>query len=235
MESNKEVGTDAGEAGIHNLYIGTRVQLRTQCDTGGVEQFSTLIGLVRDEFLLVKSPVLRNTPFIYYAGEKIMVRAFTGTLIYGFSATVVRTFLSPFYYMHLSYPRDVTISALRSAMRFKTKLPAVLSYTDHEGVARSNPATLINLSVSGAAIESSVLLSMEQKMNFLFSVFIDGGERPIRTAAIVRSVTPRAVIKSQDEAQFSFGLQFKDMSAEDQTSIKLLTYEIMLNDRQSII
>ena len=235
MNSSKEIGTDAGAAGIHNLYIGTRLQLRTNGDNCVAEQFSTLVGLVRDEFLLVKSPVVRNTPFVYYAGEEIMVRAFTGTIIYGFSATVVRTFLSPLYYMHLSYPRDVTISALRSTLRFRIKLPAILSYKDHEGIARSNPATILNLSISGAAIESSLLLEIGQKMDFLFSVFIDGDERPIRTDAIVRSVTSQAVNKGEDEVQFAYGLQFKDMSAEHQISIKLLTYEIMLTDRQSFI
>ncbi|WP_198599114.1 flagellar brake protein, partial [Escherichia coli] len=77
-----EAGTAVPGSSLQNFNVGTRMQLRIQRDTGKIEHFSSLIGFVKDEFLMVKCPVARNTPFILHDGEQVLVRAFTGTTIY---------------------------------------------------------------------------------------------------------------------------------------------------------
>jgi c-di-GMP-binding flagellar brake protein YcgR len=231
--NNGNGGVDL-DAAIQNFNIGTRVQLRGQRDNTAVEHFSSLIGLVKDEFLLVKSPVVRNAPFIFLDGEEVLVRAFTGTVIYTFSSTVMRTFLSPLYYMHLAYPRAVTRAALRSALRVRMRLPATVEYVGPPGPAQTVMGTLVNLSLSGAAIETGTAIPVGQELQVSFSVNIDRIDRPITTKAVVRSMTFRQAARSDQSDVFSCGLQFKEMAIDDQTSIRLLTYEKLLTDRQNI-
>ncbi|MBC7502414.1 MAG: flagellar brake protein [Herminiimonas sp.] len=231
INSNGDIDLDAA---IQNFNIGTRVQLRNQRDEKPVEHFSSLIGLVKDEFLLVKCPIERNAPFVFYDDEEVLVRAFTGTMIYTFTSTVMRTFLSPLYYMHLAYPRMVTRSALRSALRVKVRLPASVEYANAGGVARTVEVNLVNLSLSGAAIEAPEVIPVGQTLAFSFAVNLDGVERVIRTQAIVRSVNFRPAGRGQEVDVFSCGVQFKDMVTDDQTAIRLLTYEKLLADRQNI-
>src|SRR6476469_3841188 len=87
MDNGKQIVAAARDAAIQQLNVGTRVQLRVQRDGGQQEYFSSLVGFVKDEFLLVKSPMLRKMPVVLHDGEPVQVRAFTGTTIYSFSAT----------------------------------------------------------------------------------------------------------------------------------------------------
>jgi c-di-GMP-binding flagellar brake protein YcgR len=230
------IGADAAvvESSLQNFNIGTRVQLHTQRDTGTVEHFSSLIGFVKDEFLMVKCPMVRNTPFIHHDGEQVLVRAFTGTTIYSFDSIVIRTLLSPLYYMHLEYPQAIRSSALRAELRIKVGATAELAYKDLTGGNVINQATLVDLSLSGARIASGELISIGGNVQLSFAVQSDGLEHVVRAKAVVRSVNRKPAIHSDDRDTFSYGLQFHSLDPEDQAAIRLLTYETLLSNRQNI-
>lgn len=229
-------GSDAAmlDSAFENFNVGTRVQLRTQRDTGTVEHFSSLIGFVKGEFLMVKCPVVRNTPFILHDGEQVLVRAFTGTTIHSFPSTVIRTLLSPLYYMHLEYPQEMQSSALRAELRIKVNAPAELEYKDLTGSKAINQATLVDLSLSGARIASEDLISVGNEVQLSFAVQSDDVDHVVRAKAVVRSANRKPAAHIDDRDIFSYGLQFKSLDAEDQAAIRLLTYETLLANRQNI-
>jgi len=229
-------GADAAvvDASFENFNIGTRVQLHTQRDTGTAEHFSTLIGFVKGEFLMVKCPIVRNTPFIHHEGEQVLVRAFTGTTIYSFGSTVIRTLLSPLYYMHLAYPHEIRSSALRAEFRIKVSAPAALEYKDLTGATAIKQSTLVDLSTSGARITSEELISVGSEVQLSFAVQPDDIEHAVRAKAVVRSASRKPAIDLDDPDVFSYGLQFHSLTSEDQTAIRLLTYERVLSNRQNI-
>lgn len=165
------------ESAFQSFNVGTRVQLRSQRETGAIEKFSSLIGFVKDEYVMVKSPMTRNTPIIFFDGEKILVRAFTGTMIYSFSSTVIRTFLSPLYYMHLEYPKEIQSSALRSELRIKVDVPGEIEYQDLTDSRTIAQVQLVNLSLSGARISCEEFISVGQQLQLLFTVHSDDVER----------------------------------------------------------
>ena len=216
------------------MNVGTRVQLRGLDDPGATEHFSSLIGYVKDEFLLVKLPVVRGSPVIFYDGIQILVRAFTGTTIYTFRSTVLRTLLSPSYYMHLGYPPEVTGATLRSALRIKVRIAVRIEYTPPGKVAVTLKGFLVNLSTSGASIECDAVVPVGQTLRCVFQIGIDDVEHGIDVEAIVRSVNFRPGVAGQSDDVFSCGVQFQAISTADETTIRLLSYERLLSDRQNI-
>ena len=234
MRTVKESDAAMLDSTFENLNVGTRVQLRIQRDTGIAEHFSSLIGFVKGEFLMVRCPVIRNTPFILHDGEQVLVRAFTGTTIHSFSSSVIRTLLNPLYYMHLEYPQAMQSSALRAKLRIKVSAPAELEYKDITGGKAINQATLVDLSLSGARIASQDLISVGNEVQLSFAVQSDGVEHVVRAKAVVRSANRKPSTQFDEQDIFSYGLQFDGLYAEDQAAIRLLTYETLLSNRQNI-
>lgn len=229
-------GSDAEtrDTSFENFDVGTRVQLRIQRDTGTVEHFSSLIGFVKNEFLMVKCPTVRNAPFVLQDGEQVLVRAFTGRTIYSFTSTVIRTLLSPLYYMHLDYPKATQRSPLRAELRVKVNAPATLEFNDLTAAKANNQATLVDLSLSGARIASEELIPVGDEVQLSFAVQSDGTERVVRARAVVRSVHRKPAVHFDDRDIFSYGLQFDGLDTDDQMAIRSLTYETLLSNRQNI-
>jgi c-di-GMP-binding flagellar brake protein YcgR len=230
-------GSDAKapDSAFESFNVGTRMQLRLQRDTGPMEHFSSLIGFVKGEFLIVKCPTVRNTPLILLDGEKVLVRAFSGTTIYSFASTVLRTLLSPLYYMHIEYPHEMQTSALRAELRVRVIAAAELEYTDLAGSKANRPATLADLSLSGARPHSDELIAVGNEVQLSFSVRSDGVENLVRAKAIVRSAIRKPATHFDDRDSYSYGVQFNSLNLEDQTAIRLLTYETLLSNRQNIV
>lgn len=225
----------AGNAAILGLGVGTRMQVRALDEVGATEHFSSLIGYVKDEFLLVKLPVVRGSPVVFYDGTKLQVRAFTGTTIHTFGSTVTRTLLNPFRYMHLSYPAEIASATLRTALRVRVRIPVQIDYTPPGKSAATSQGVLANLSISGASMECHEAMTVGQSLQCGFRIEMDGVEHAINTAAIVRSVNIRSVATGQSEDVFACGIQFEEISPADETIIRLLSYERLLTDRQNIV
>jgi c-di-GMP-binding flagellar brake protein YcgR len=162
------------------------------------------------------------------------VRAFTGTTIYSFASTVLRTLLSPLYYMHIEYPQEMQSSALRAELRVKVSTAAELEYTDLTGSKTIKPATLADLSLSGARIHSEELISVGDEVQLSFAVQSDGVEHLVSAKAAVRSAIRKPATHFDGRDIYFYGVQFNGLSPEDQTAIRLLTYETVLSNRQNI-
>ena len=229
-----EAGT-ASNAAILSLSVGTRIQVRGIDDAGATDHFSSLIGYVKDEFLLVRLPMVRGAPVIFYDGIQLLVRAFTGTTIHTFRSTVMRTLLSPCYYMHLSYPAELTSATLRTALRVRVRIPVQIAYTPPGKSAATIQGVLANLSISGASIECGQAIAIGQALQCGFQIAMDGVEHAISVAALVRSVNFRPASTGQSEDVFACGIEFKDITAAHETTIRLLSYERLLSDRQNIV
>ncbi|MGV3743375.1 MAG: flagellar brake protein [Burkholderiaceae bacterium] len=235
MSDTNGVDVAAFDSEFQNFNVGARLQLRVQRDAGAVEHFSSLIGFVKNEFVMVKLPMVRSMPFAFYDGEPILVRAFTGMKIHSFTSTVLRTFVNPLNYMHLAFPKAIQSSSLRSELRVKTNLSASVTYKDVAGAKKSAQVPLINLSLSGAAIDCQVPLTVGEQLQMSFVLQSEGADREIRTQATVRSVNSRSANQTYDSSAYICGLQFEKLAAEDMTAIRLLTYETILMNRQNIV
>jgi c-di-GMP-binding flagellar brake protein YcgR len=218
-----------------NLQVGGRLQFITHRSIKPVQHFSTLIGYVKDEYMIVKIPVENGVPIAITEGDKLTIRVFSGVNVCSFACTVERVFLRPLLYVHLSFPKSIQGTSLRAAMRVKVDIPAQV--TGSRANAAPVNCFLVNLSVTGALVESPRKLPPDDEMVTLqFTLVAPPGNQEVRvsTRATIKNVN--VVKPSPDQYEvFTYGVQFVDLDPVHYTLLQNMTYEALLADRQKIV
>lgn len=218
-----------------NLQVGVRLQFITYRRLKPVQYFSTLIGYIKDEYMIVKMPMEHGAPIALVEGERVTIRVFSGVNVCSFACTVERVFGRPLLYIHLSFPQAIHGTPLRAAMRVKVDLPARIA----GGAPGTAPVDclLANVSVSGARIETRESLVQdigEMVLEFTLSPPPDNQPVDIRARAAIRNIhTLRSGQAGQDI--HAYGLQFIDLDPGYFMLLQNLTYEALLADRQKIV
>jgi c-di-GMP-binding flagellar brake protein YcgR len=217
-----------------NLQVGGRIQFITHRTVKPVQHFSTVIGWVKDEYMIVKVPFENGAPIAVNDGDKLTIRVFSGVNVCSFAAIVQRVFGRPLFYAHLSFPEKIQGTSLRTAMRVRVDIPAQLNCDATGNVS----VFLVNLSVSGALIESKrPLESGDAVVGLSFTLIAQPGNRQVlvNAQASIRNIN---VIKpaTADKAEvFTYGVQFVNLDPTHYTLLQNLTYEALIADRQKIV
>ena len=218
-----------------NLQVGVRLQFITHRGLKPVQHFSTLIGWVKDEYMIVKIPMDNGASIPLVEGERITIRVFSGIHVCSFASTVERFFGRPLLYAHISFPRSIQGTSLRTAMRVKVDIPARIIPLG--GAVPPVECLLTNLSVSGARIESKTSLPQDEEqfdVEFALLAPPNNQEVRVRTRAAVRNISALAGAPEQTEG-FAYGVQFVNLNPVHYTLLQNLTYEALLADRQKIV
>lgn len=235
MQTERELAPQAFPFDSMNLQVGVRLQFVTYRRIKPVQYFSTLIGYLKDEYLIVKVPMEHGVPVGLVEGERVTIRVFSGVNVCSFACTVERVFDRPLLYVHLSFPDTIQGTSLRAAMRVRVDIPARVLPAQPGAAALE--CALTNISVSGARIESSCSLPEdggEIVLEFGLTSPMDEQEVRVRTKAAVRNVS--ALRREADDVEiFTYGVQFLDLDPVHYTLLQNLTYEVLLADRQKIV
>jgi c-di-GMP-binding flagellar brake protein YcgR len=218
-----------------NLQVGGRLQFITHRGIKPVQHFSTLIGYLKDEYMIVKVPMEGGAPIALSDGEKLTIRVFSGITVCSFDCTVMRVFGRPLLYAHITFPTSIQGTSLRAAMRVKVDIPARVTGSR----PNSSPINcfLVNLSVTGALIESPLRLPTDDEMVTLQFGLIaqpDNQQIDVSTRATIKNVN---VLKpSSDRLEvFTYGVQFVNLDSAHHTLLQNMTYEALIADRQKIV
>jgi c-di-GMP-binding flagellar brake protein YcgR len=215
-----------------NLQVGGRIQFITHRAIKPVQHFSTLIGYVKDEYMIVKTPLDGGAAISLNDGDKLTIRVFSGVTVCSFAASVMRIFPRPLNYVHLSFPKSIQGTSLRAAMRVKVDIPAHLVCDDGSALS----VFLVNLSVSGALIESPKKLSEDQgTVELSFTLIVQGHQMIINTRATIQNVNILKPATETHKEIFTYGVQFIDLAPTHYTMLQNLTYEALIADRQKIV
>lgn len=218
-----------------NLQVGGRLQFITHRGIKPVQHFSTLIGYIKDEYMIVKIPTEHGVSISLTEGEKLTIRVFSGVTVCSFDCTVARVFGRPLLYAHITFPNSIQGTSLRAAMRVKVDIPAQV--IGSRGGAAPERCSLINLSVTGALIESPRKLPPDDELVTLeFTLLTQPGNQPVAvsTRASIKNVN---VFKPSPERLevFTYGVQFIGLDPNHYTLLQNMTYEAMIADRQKIV
>jgi c-di-GMP-binding flagellar brake protein YcgR len=223
-----------------NLQVGGRIQFLSHRAIKPLEHFSTLIGYLKDEYLIVKIPAESNAFGVAQEGDKLTIRIFSGVSVCWFSCTIMRIFSRSLNYMHLSFPTTIEGRRLRKTMRVKVDLAARISAPE----LGLEPAAVYvrNLSTSGVLIESPTLLPTDLRAVNLSFALNQAGATPsldINTCAVIVNSTvdnPTQDSSPNDKTEvFTYGLQFIDLDPMQQVMLQNLTYEAFIDDRTRIV
>ena len=167
------------------IGIGDIVQLQ---DFSPARQryYVKLIGYLNKKSVLVSHPVQDEKLLFVKKGESFLVRGFSGTKTYEFTADVVNVCLTPYPYLHLSFPPQISTVNMRSALRAKIRLVCSIQPKKHgEPVS----ATIEDMSISGARIHSRIEFSrLGEEVEVSFRLPVEGEEQLFIVPAIVRNV-----------------------------------------------
>lgn len=217
-----------------NLQVGGRIQLITHRTLKPIQHFSTVIGWIKDEYMIVKVPLDNGAPVALAEGDKLTIRVFSGVNVCAFSTVVLRVFDRPLLYAHVAFPTVIQGTSLRTAMRVKVDIPAQLVCA---GGFKAN-IFLVNLSVSGALIESELPLpSGDAKVGLSFTLLAPPDNRQVlvNTYAHVRNSNAIKPATTERPSMHTYGVQFVGLDPSHYTLLQNLTYEALIADRQKIV
>lgn len=217
------------------LQVGTRLQINVTRDLKQIQLFSSVIGWVRNEYLLLQIPLEGTQPFPLRESDRLTVRVFSGVQVCWFHTTVLRTFMHPYLYMHVSFPREIHGRQLRSALRVRVNMPATMSV---QGASGNIAATIRNLSISGAALETAEgIPDPVESVGLRFVLQVTGGlpEMEVETGAAIRNRSSAIVNDPEQPYRYSYGVQFVGLDATQKLAVQNLIYETLITDRQKLV
>ena len=198
------------------MKVGDRLILDPPPKLGEQPSVVRLIGYVNDLSLLVTMPDTRTWSGMPIEGDVFSVRAFSGRHAYGFSTIVDKRAVSPFEYLHLRFPRHITMRQIRNAERIATTLHARIIEE-----ANSVPAMVTNLSASGAEMRvAGPARNVADAMEVELMLEIHAVRTPVCVNAVIRSLNEVA-----DAGEFVYGVQFVDIDAQASIFLKSFVYQ----------
>lgn len=208
------------------LQVGARLQL-ILARPGQPACFSSLIGYVQGEYVLVKVPVEHGLSVPMREGEQVTVRVFSGVSVYTFSCNIESILLAPRYYMHLSFPKEIKSTPLRQAARVKVNIPVEIrsAPSDH---AQPVEAMLADLSINGGLVTADAELGAagdRVSVSFAFRVQPTNQEVRIRTEATIRSCRKLDANGKPAAARYGIGIHFDAVSENEQFMLQHYLYE----------
>ncbi|SDN94902.1 c-di-GMP-binding flagellar brake protein YcgR, contains PilZNR and PilZ domains [Rhodoferax sp. OV413] len=215
-----------------NLQVGVRLQIMPSKAANPSVHYTSLIGFVSGEYLLLKIP---QEGAVLHEGDSVIIRVFSGVSVYTFSSQVESVLKSPHAMMVLAFPAAIQKVGLRKAVRVKANLPVKIK--NPQDPANFKMATLSDISLSGALVSTARPLGTAgDTVDIEFSLRDQASnqEVTIATTASIRSVQQSAG-STADGATFqtvySHGINFHDLGTREQAILQNFVYETLLIHR----
>lgn len=218
------------------LQVGARLQLMLQHGSQQKIYYSTLIGFVPGEYLLLKVPHEGGLSVPIREGERVVIRVFSGVSVYTFACNVESVLLSPRNYMHLTFPEAIQVIPLRKEIRVRVDLPAVIKHAARPNETESGTAVLSDLSVTGALVAADVQLGEQgEHISIAFSFRIRPTNQEVRMelGATIRNIQRKKADKQKNAPLFTHGIEFNTVDPTDQVMLQNFVYESLIENRQS--
>lgn len=150
------------------------------------------------------------------SGERYRVSGFNGMCEFAFTSVVTDIQTMPFVHAQLTYPDSVEFKVVREVLRVSASLPASVTL---EGTNRPIAATVEDLSVAGALLESAAPLGViGDRVQIRIHTRIEGKDSELTLPAVIRHVG-----KADTTGKSRSGIAFADVAQSD----KLILYYLL--------
>lgn len=195
------------------LTVGMRLYLQYIRRDGITEVLPcNLIGFVEGQGLIIRLIGDAVMPMLE-VGQNITTRMTVGDSRYAFSCEVLTVTKNPYPHIHLSYPQEISGVMMRSAPRFRMKLPLRLSLQMENEVVS---VLISDISSTGACLLAELPLGEDSDtLNIEFRV-------PFDQTLISLPCNVCYVLSEQDEGQsyYRHGVAFEFNSDEEQLQLE---------------
>lgn len=177
-------------------------------------------GRIAMSSVIVSAPALGlgdDNKWKNFEGMPITVQVLFGRTLCMFKTTLLRYAAVPNGHLFLRYPQKVVTKVFRQALRVNARLPASIT-VDKDYVL---PALITNLSDSGCALETGLLLGQPgSSLTVTFQARIADATQVISVPCVIRSV------KGKLSEQMRYGVEFSaTMDEAVSSSLKAFIYE----------
>jgi len=216
-----------------NLKVGTRLQVQPPANVSAERCFVRLIGYLPGYSLLITAPKNSAGASLKFAeNDALVLRAFSGQNAFAFVCDVQRVCRVPYSYLHLSFPATVQGTVIRRAPRVRTKISADIRT---RSTGQELAGVISNLSANGALLDGPRSLADEgEQLTLSFRLRLHGIENSLTVQAVVRTVLNYKNLEQSATSLVHFGLEFVDLSPQDQMILKSLVYQKIIEDPQSM-
>jgi c-di-GMP-binding flagellar brake protein YcgR len=217
-----------------NLKMGQPVQLQL-ARMSTARLYTQLIGFLSPRAVLVTTPKIPSSSgsFAIVDGDQFVCRAFAGRSAFAFETEVLKAAHLPFPHLHLRYPQSVEAVVVRRASRVPMERAVSLTNGEAEGEAATGPASLLDLSLTGAGLCSVAGLAAQSDAVELLIPGVEEQQPELRLKAIVRKVRGAEYGAEQTadaKPQAHYGLEFIDLTPEHTRSIQNLIQQQLLSE-----
>ena len=204
------------------LLPGDLVQLQLLSGTSTERYQVSVIGAHAPHSVLVSAPVVAGKLVFIKEGKQILVRGFVGNDAVAYRTQVIKSLLSPYPYLHLSYPENVQSMRIRNSARVPVELVAAVATATTEMAAR-----IVDLSCGGARLSSQQALGTEgDEVVIKFRIYSGDQDVYLNIKAIIRSCVPDEV----SVGLFTSGIQFINLENQQRLYLENQVYQRMIDD-----
>ena len=221
-----------------HLHVGDKVQIEMLEAHDNARHLTTLIGYLKGVSLLVKTPIVNGLSLPMGVGDAIVVRVFSGMKAYAFNAKVERVCLSPFAYVHLSFPANIRSMEVRKAMRLRVDMPATAMKVKDRENAVPIPVIISNLSISGALIDSGADLGdIGDFVALAFTLRIQPNEyeADLKVDAMIHTINKRHSADFAGREFFEYGMEFPMLPMPEAIMLQNFIYQVLVEDHHKIV
>lgn len=206
------------------INIGDALQLQ-DVSTNKQRHYVKLIGYLNNKSVLVTHPAKDGELLPVSEGQNFLVRGFAERKTYDFKTRVTGIGMSPFPYLHLSFPAQINVVTMRGALRIRPNLGClVLSQIE----ALKLPATIEDISTSGAKISTRKDLGdVGDDVIVNFRLAIDGEELVYNVVSVIRNKNSD-IEKSSGERIVMYGVQFMQPEGKERTALQNFICKFMV-------
>lgn len=209
-----------------HLQVGERVEIQRIPPGINPRLFSTVIGYAPGESLLVRMPLHNNLPPDLQEGDRLYVRASSGTQAFGFATTVQRLCIAPFHYMHLAMPGEIQCVDIRRDQRFAVNMLAEIKPAGGEW----QPALMHDLAEGGSLVEAAHAVGepgTEVELRFAIPAGHGGQEATLTLSGRVHKI--EAQQREEGLHAHRHGIEFGELSGNDALLLQNFLLHLMFD------
>jgi c-di-GMP-binding flagellar brake protein YcgR len=198
---------------ILNIGIGTTLQFQLGWKGRELKAAGALVGMVAEEFLIIRVPAIPGILSRLREGDPIVVRYVYSGNVYGFTSKVLTCIQKPALIVFTEYPTSVESMNLRKARRMECLFPAVV---DMQG--RGHKAVIVDISIGGCRIclenESGDSSSIDVQQTIGISFFLTGTTEEQVINGKIQNI-------KKDDKRTEMGIQFDPENEAVLDNVKL--------------
>jgi len=179
-----------------------------------------LIGYLDKQSMIVSHPLKDGSVAFIREGTTYSCRAFQKRNAYSFDTTVLKTQMTPYPYLHLTYPSAVGANPVRATSRINVELIASVG---HKGRAARVPCVIRDLSLTGILIQSSAQVGeKDEVLSIAFRLNLHNTPTTFKLDVVIRNNMTGD--NERNKGIYRAGCKFSEIDDDQRRMLELYIY-----------